>query len=38
MLRAIAAYGLGGWFYYDLSRLESGEIESVRIWAPIAML
>jgi len=38
ILRALAVFGLGGWFYYDLSRLESGEIESTRVWAPIAML
>ncbi|MBK8562476.1 MAG: hypothetical protein IPN76_03800 [Saprospiraceae bacterium] len=26
------------WIIHDLNKLESGEIESVRIWAPIAML
>lgn len=38
MLRALAVFGLGGWFYYELLQLESGEIESVRVWVPIAML
>ena len=35
---AICAFGLGIWVFYDLSRLESGAIESTRVWAPIAML
>lgn len=38
MLRALAVFGLGGWFYYKLTGIESGEIESTKVWGPIATL
>ena len=33
----VCACGLSAWVYSDLSALESGEVESVILWAPIAM-
>ena len=33
-----AFIALAAWVAYDLSQLESGQLESVRIWAPIALL
>jgi hypothetical protein len=35
---AIGTFALGAWFFYDLLRLENGDVESVRVWAPMAML
>jgi hypothetical protein len=36
MLGALGCFALGAWIYYDLTRLEAGLVDGVRVWAPIA--
>ena len=38
IISALLLFGLGAWFYSDLVKLETGKVESVRLWAPVVYL
>jgi len=38
LVGAAICLGAGAWVYMDLLSLERGEVESVKVWAPLAFL